>query len=53
MTRHFWEPAHRWVGLVIAGFLFVSGITGGLIAWEHEPDALINPGMVSSSQRSQ
>ena len=24
---------HRWVGLVIAGFLFVSGLTGAVISW--------------------
>ena len=34
---------HRWVGLAIAGFLFVSGLTGALIAWDHELDAALNP----------
>jgi uncharacterized iron-regulated membrane protein len=45
MTRRIWELAHRWVGLAIAGFLFVSGLTGAVIAWEHELDALLNPTM--------
>lgn len=34
---------HRWVGLFIAGFLFVSGVTGAVISWDHELDDLINP----------
>ncbi len=34
---------HRWVGLAIAGFLIVSGITGSLIAFEHELDVWLNP----------
>jgi uncharacterized iron-regulated membrane protein len=34
---------HRWVGLFIAGFLFVSGATGAVISWDHELDDLLNP----------
>lgn len=34
--------AHRWVGLVIAAFLFVSGLTGTVISWDHELDDLFN-----------
>jgi uncharacterized iron-regulated membrane protein len=34
---------HRWVGLFIAGFLFVSGVTGAVISWDHELDDLLNP----------
>jgi uncharacterized iron-regulated membrane protein len=34
---------HRWVGLVIAGFLFVSGLTGAVISWDHELDDYLNP----------
>lgn len=34
---------HRWVGLLIAGFLFVSGVTGAVISWDHELDDLLNP----------
>ena len=33
---------HRWVGLAIAGFLFVSGLTGAVISWDHEFDDLLN-----------
>ena len=34
---------HRWLGVATALFLFVSGLTGALIAWDHEIDALLNP----------
>lgn len=34
---------HRWFGLAVAVFLFVSGLTGALISWDHELDAWLNP----------
>lgn len=34
---------HRWVGLATAAFLFVSGVTGAVISWDHELDGLLNP----------
>lgn len=34
---------HRWFGLAAAAFLFVSGATGAVIAWDHELDAWLNP----------
>lgn len=34
---------HRWFGIAIALFLFVAGLTGAIIAWDHELDAAINP----------
>ncbi|MDH1703165.1 PepSY-associated TM helix domain-containing protein [Comamonas terrigena] len=34
---------HRWCGLFIAGFLFVAGLTGAVIAWDHELDEWANP----------
>lgn len=34
---------HRWAGLLIAGFLFISGVTGAVISWDHELDELLNP----------
>lgn len=36
---------HRWFGLAAAGFLFLAGLTGALIAWEHEIDAWLNPAL--------
>jgi len=39
---------HRWVGLFIAGFLFVSGVTGAVISWDHELDDLLNPNLMEA-----
>lgn len=39
---------HRWVGLFIAGFLFVSGVTGAVISWDHELDDLLNPHLMKT-----
>lgn len=34
---------HRWFGLSAALFLFIAGLTGALISWDHEIDAWLNP----------
>ncbi|SOE95901.1 Uncharacterized iron-regulated membrane protein [Burkholderia sp. D7] len=34
---------HRWSGIGMALFLFVSGVTGAVIAWNQELDAALNP----------
>ncbi len=34
---------HRWLGLVIALFLVLTGLTGSLLAWEHELDTWLAP----------
>lgn len=34
---------HRWLGLVTAAFLFITGFTGAVISWDHELDDLLNP----------
>jgi uncharacterized iron-regulated membrane protein len=40
--------AHRWVGLVIAGFLIMTGLTGAVISWDHELDDLLNRHLTTS-----
>lgn len=42
---------HRWFGLMIAGFLFISGITGAIISWDHELDELLNPHLTEVQSR--
>lgn len=37
---------HRYVGLVMAGFLLIAGLTGALLAWYPELDAAINARMM-------
>lgn len=34
---------HRWAGLFLAVFLFISGVTGAVISWDHELDEWLNP----------
>lgn len=34
---------HRWFGLFIGLFLFISGLTGAVISWDHEIDEWLNP----------
>ena len=41
---------HRWAGLFIAVFLFVAGLTGSLISWDHELDEWLNPDLFEAKQ---
>lgn len=34
---------HRYLGLAMAGFLVIAGLSGALLAFEHELDTAINP----------
>lgn len=34
---------HRWAGLFTAIFLFIAGLTGAIISWDHEIDEWLNP----------
>lgn len=36
-------PLHRYVGLALAGFLILSGLTGSILVFQREIDAAINP----------
>ncbi len=41
--RSLWVGLHRYVGLVLAGFLIVAGTTGSLLAWNDELEAFVSP----------
>jgi uncharacterized iron-regulated membrane protein len=43
--RPFWVCVHRYVGLVLASFLIIAGLTGSLLVWYYELDAAVNPWM--------
>jgi len=43
---------HRWAGLFIAVFLFISGLTGALISWDHELDEAVNPHLFHAKSTS-
>ena len=47
--RPFWTKIHRYAGLLIAGFLFISGLTGAIISWDHELDDLLNPHLMRAT----
>lgn len=49
--RLFATLLHRYVGLLIAVFLFVSGVTGAVISWDHELDDLLNPHLMNAQTR--
>ena len=36
---------HRWSGIVLATLLVIAGVTGSLLTFHHEIDALLNPGL--------
>ena len=40
--RSIFGRLHRWAGLLTAGFLFFSGITGAIISWDHAIDDALN-----------
>ena len=40
--RRFCSLLHRWVGLAMALFLVVAGLTGAVISWDHELDEWLN-----------
>lgn len=40
---------HRWLGLATAGFLVVAGLTGSVIAFNHELDEWLNPELFGAS----
>lgn len=46
--RAFATLLHRYAGLLIAAFLFVSGTTGAIISWDHELDDLLNPSLMEA-----
>lgn len=40
--RPFFTILHRWAGLITAAFLFISGVTGAVISWDHALDEWLN-----------
>lgn len=41
--RNAFVLVHRWAGLFTGVFLFIAGLTGALISWDHELDEALNP----------
>lgn len=47
LRRGVWLMAHRWVGLGLAAFLVMAGLTGSLLAFNAEIDRAISPRMMA------
>jgi len=43
--RALWIVVHRWVGLFLAAFLVMTGLTGAVLSWDHEIDDWLNADM--------
>lgn len=53
MARSVFVLLHRWAGLTIAAFLFVAGLTGAVISWDHELDEGLNPHLHTVESRGE
>jgi uncharacterized iron-regulated membrane protein len=40
---------HLWAGLIFGSILVLQGLTGSLLAWHHELDAGLNPGLLRTA----
>jgi uncharacterized iron-regulated membrane protein len=49
--RAVWTVVHRWLGLVLAGFLIMAGLTGAVLSWDHEIDEWLNADMLETPAR--
>ena len=49
--RALWTVVHRWIGLVLAGFLTMAGLTGAVLSWDHEIDEWLNADMLETPAR--
>jgi uncharacterized iron-regulated membrane protein len=53
MLRSLLTTLHRWFGLATAIFLFIAGVTGAIISWDHELDAWLNPELFQARSKHQ
>lgn len=49
--RALWTVVHRWVGLFLAAFLVMAGLTGAVLSWDHEIDDWLNADMLHTPGR--
>ncbi|MCZ2498177.1 PepSY domain-containing protein [Xylophilus sp. Kf1] len=49
--RAFFTVVHRWLGLFVAGFLIVAGLTGAVTSWDHELDEWLNADILTTDSR--
>ena len=51
MTRKAWAGVHRYVGLTLLVLLLVNAVTGSVLAFQHELDRWLNPGLFTASRQ--
>lgn len=49
--RALWTVVHRWVGLFLASFLTMAGLTGAVLSWDHEIDDWLNADILHTPGR--
>ena len=49
--RAFFTLVHRWLGLMVALFLIVAGLTGAVTSWDHELDEWLNSALYDTDSR--
>jgi uncharacterized iron-regulated membrane protein len=49
--RHAAVLLHRWVGLFLAVFLIIEGLTGAVLSWDHDIDEWLNSDLYTVSGR--
>lgn len=49
--RHLFLLIHRWLGLFLAAFLIVAGLTGAITSWDHEIDEWLNADIMKVDSR--
>ena len=49
--RAFFTVVHRWLGLSVALFLIVAGLTGAVTSWDHELDEWLNADILRTDSR--
>lgn len=50
-ARRRWRALHRYVGLSVGAVLVLLGLTGSVITYQQELDALLHPGLLTTSSR--
>jgi uncharacterized iron-regulated membrane protein len=51
LDRQFFVLAHRWVGLAMALFIVLAGLTGSALAFREELEAWLAPGLHRAAPR--
>lgn len=48
-TKSLIRTLHLWAGLVFGTLIVLQGLSGSIISWRHELDAMLNPGLLQAA----